>query len=142
MKTPEIVEQGVLYPKAITIPDGWSFDDINDAGRFVGNWWGLRLRRGEPMVFQRGHVLFVRQWEFYTDRDRGYFERLSRVPGQTVLVVIGFMGKREGYFSFENGAMGPIQVGASGEIADWIVTWLGNALKNPLPDWDKDHEGQ
>lgn len=138
---PEIVEQGTLMPKAATIPDGWSYDDINDVGRFVGNWWGIRLKRGEPMLYQKGHVLFLRQFEFYTLRDQGYYERLSRVPGQTVLLVIGFYGKREGWIEFVDGEMSPIRVGSSVELADRIVTWLNEASRNPLPDWDRDREG-
>jgi hypothetical protein len=138
---PEVVEQGVLMPKAATIPDGWSFEDVNNVGRFVGNWWGLRLRRGEPMVFQKGNVLLIRQFEFYSERDRGYYERISRIAGQTVLVVIGWHGRRSGYFAFEDGRMGPVTSGDAADVADWIVNWLEWALANPRPDWDKAKEG-
>ena len=79
---PVTVEQGVLMPKSTTSPDGGSFDDVNQVGRFTGNWWGLRIRRGEPMVFQRGHVLLIRQWDLYS----GAIAKSGNVCGGVVLV--------------------------------------------------------
>lgn len=137
----EVVEQGVLVPKAPTIPDGWSFDDVNAVGLFTGDLWGLRLKRGQPFVYQRGHVLFVRQFDLYDERDRPYYERISRVPGQAILLVVGYMGKREGYVAFEDGEMGKIVPGDQRDVAAWIVGWLRRAQESPLEDWDRAYDG-
>jgi hypothetical protein len=139
---PQVVEVAPLFPKALTIPDGWAWDDVNDSGAFVGDLWGIRLRRGEPILLQRGHVLYVRQGDLFDERDRGYYKRISRQAGQTVLVVFGARGKREGYISFDGGRELPLAiVSTAGEIAEWIVGWLRRAQRDPLADWLNAEEG-
>ncbi len=139
---PQVVEVAPLFPKAATIPDGWAWDDVNDSGLFVGDLWGVRLRRGEPILLQRGHVLLVRQGDLFDERDRGYYRRISRAAGQTVLVVFGARGKREGYIIFDGGREQPlVVVDSPGEIAEWVVGWIRRAQKNPMADWLSTDEG-
>lgn len=127
---PEIVEQGVLMPKAPSIPDGWSWDDI---GPFTGALSGIRLQKGEPIVEQRGHRLYVRLGEFYSDRQVPIYRDTSLVPGQAVLVVLGLKGVREGFIPFVDGEqLGPF-FGDAKDITAWITDWLYQAIRNPLP---------
>lgn len=144
-QVPQTVEVAPLFPKSATIPDGWSWNDVNkdDGGRprFKGFWSGVSLKKGEPTLWQAGHVLFVRQGDMLTERDYPYWRRVSRQPGQTVLVVFGYYGARQGYLTFENGEQTPWAPADSEDLAAWIVGWLTRAHENPLPDWNKAFEG-
>lgn len=142
---PQVVEQFSMLAKSPTIPDGWSWDDVNGGSEdpnFTGNYWGVRLKPGEPTLWQAGHVLFIRLWDTYDqDRDRSYWLRVSRVPGQTVLIVDGYRGARRGYQVFDGGHEAPLVSADALGIVAYIQGWLDRARANPLPDWDKALEG-
>lgn len=75
--TVEVVEQGTLMRKGPGAPDGWSWDDI---GPFTGYYSGVRLQKGEPVVEQDGHLLFVRQGEVsFAERQIDIYTKLSQV---------------------------------------------------------------
>lgn len=137
---PQVVEQLGMVAKSPAIPDGWSWDDIGGFGKFTGNFSGIALQKGEPILEQEGHRLFVRLGEFYTERQVPIFRDTSMVPGQTVLVVMGLKGKREGYVVFENGEQqGPVFVDSPKEITAWIIDWLKRAVADPLPSSTEQH---
>lgn len=77
--TVEVVEQGTLMRKGPGAPDGWSWDDI---GPFTGYYSGVRLQKGEPVVEQDGHLLFVRQGEV------SFAERQIDIYGKTAMVLL------------------------------------------------------
>lgn len=114
----EVVEQGILFPKSPTIPDGASWSDI---GEFKGYFSGIRPTKGEPIIEQRGHLIMMRQAELsFTPRHGPIYELASsaRTPdGGTVAVavVFGFRGERSGIVWFRNGDQGPLEPLSGGQ---------------------------
>lgn len=136
----EVVEQGTLM-RSMRVPDGWSWDDIP---QFTGNWWGIRLQRGEPIVEQDGHTLLIRQGEtsfeqrqqdIYAKLSNGYLADANGVfhNASTVMVVHGFQGARQGYTMFVKGEQHPtVWLPGPQVLHDVIVGWLEEAHKHPI----------
>lgn len=129
-----VVEQRTAMKTAGAAPDGWQWDDLNPpkSKLFTGNFWGIRLQSGEPILEQNGNFLLFRQGHVsYTDRQDPIYSLLSSLPGVTVLVVFGFMGARDGLMLFRDGEMGPLR--PAGELEETVRTWLRWAHENPQP---------
>lgn len=139
-----VVEQSTLTGTE-RVPDGWSWTDIGDPrlGGFTGNYSGVRLQKGEPILEQAGHFLFVRHAETsYTARQESMFRNLTElryvdesgkaVAAITVLVVYGFRGLREGFTVFEPGREPRTEIGDDRAVTSWVKGWLDRANANPI----------
>lgn len=132
----ETVEQGVLFRKSPTIPDGASWADV---GEFTGYYSGIRLQKGEPFVELRGHLVFLRQAELsFTPRQVPIYELASalRSPaGGTVAiaVVFGFNGERSGLVWFRDGKQGPLEpLSGADDLKEALETQLKWMVANAV----------
>lgn len=159
LRTPdrvEVVEQQSFVKKSPTAPDGWSWQDI---GPFTGYYSGIRLQKGEPVVEQDGHHLFIRQGEVsFSQRQQPIYSQMSQLmlpvsslapddfengaegkpptnffAAVDVLVVHGFQGAREAMTWFRYGKQLPTRVvGGAEEITASILDWLKWAHAHPI----------
>lgn len=135
----EVVEQRT-FGKVAGAPDGWSWQDI---GPFHGYFSGIRLQRGEPVVEQDGHLLYIRQGEVsFQERQRPIYELQSRCgiqdergmfrPNSTVFVVHGFLGDRTGLTRFWRGKMLATEFTDAEGITAAVYAWLRDSHKEPI----------